>query len=807
MPLVCRVAINQIVQKIDRDYDYLLPSSFAAKVSPGMRVLVPFGKGNVLKKAMVFSVFESQECGDLKEVIRLLDETPMLDSTHLKLSEWMADQYFVTRYQAIRCMIPHGLDYKINEIFSLNPNCVNIPDEYQQLVSFFKEINKPIRRSDLPQQLKKLCLPAYRDGVLIEEIKSIRNIGDLKEKRIRRGRSVEEIELYLSELSTRYEKQRDLLSLFLDESDLTAKEALYYSGCGVSTVKTLSQKGLIEVYSETKQRVPYKTISRETNIDEIDLQTEQKKAYDGISNAFDTESTHLLFGVTGSGKTHVFMRLMDSLVSQGKSILMMVPEIALTPQMLDRFYRRYGDCVSVLHSGLSIGEKADEWKKIHSGKAKIVVGTRSAVFAPLKNIGLIILDEEHESTYKSETSPRFHARDIARFISHYEKIPVLLASATPSIESFYAAESGRYQLHTLSKRYNDVPLPTVDLIDMKELGCSEASKIFSDSLIEAMTSTFSKKEQVILFLNRRGMHSVVGCSSCGNVSKCPSCGVALTYHKQNQRLMCHYCGYNIKRFEQCPECKSDKLKMLGMGTQYVEEELKTLFPDIRILRMDMDTVDSYLSYGEKLSEFREGKYDIMLGTQMVAKGLDFPLVTLVGVLQADMSLYSDDFRANERTFHLLTQVCGRSGRSEKPGRAVIQTYCPDHRVIALSKEQNYLEFYSQELAFRKLVGYPPYCDVLLITAEGYSAGTVTGGINKIYRYLQKASLNEYSDIPLRLLSPVAPRIQMIRGKYRMQMFVKCRNSKKIRQLIKECRALDLDENVSVSYNMNPLQVF
>ena len=800
--------MDQIVEKIDRDYDYLLPMSFAANVLPGMRLLVPFGKGNVLKKAMVLSVFETQEeQSQLKEAIRILDEQPMLDSTHLKLAEWMANQYFVTRYQAIRCMMPRGLDYKINEIFALNPNVPEFSDEYAKLVAFMQQAGKAVRRNDFPPSLKKLCLSAYRDGILIEEIKSIRNIGDLKEKRIRRAKPIEELDQYLSELSDRFEKQRDLLALFLDEADLSAKEALYYSGCGASTVKTLSQKGLIEVYSETKQRIPYVTMNRTVSAEPIHLQPEQQKAVDEIAETFGKESTHLLYGITGSGKTHVFMSLMDRLVAQGKSVLMMVPEIALTPQMLERFYHRFGDCVSVLHSGLSIGEKADEWRKIHSGQAKIVVGTRSAVFAPLKNLGLIILDEEHESSYKSETSPRFHARDVARFISHYENIPILFASATPSIESYYAAERGQYMLHTLTKRYNDIPLPKVELIDMKDETISNRSALFSEPLIDSMQKTLENNEQMILFLNRRGMHSVVGCSSCGAVGKCPSCGIALTYHKPNDRLMCHYCGYNIKRFQQCPECKSEKIKMLGYGTQYVEEELKQLLPEIRILRMDVDTIDSYLSYGEKLADFRAGKYDVMLGTQMVAKGLDFPNVTLVGVLQADMSLYSDDFRANERTFHLLTQVCGRSGRSEKEGKAIIQTYCPDHRVIALSKEQNYTDFYHQELAFRKLVGYPPFCDVLLITVEGYSSNAVTKGIYSIYHHLQNASLNDYSDIPLRLLSPIAPRIQMIRGKYRMQMFVKCRNSKKLRNLIRECKDLDLQGDLSISFNINPIQVY
>lgn len=807
MALICRVFIDQIVQKIDRDYDYILPASMDSSVAPGVRVLVPFGNGNVLKKAMVISVFRGEHDPKLKAVVRVLDQKPVIDSIHMNLVEWMADQYFVTRYQALRCMIPRGLDYKINEVFALNPDCMEYPGEYADLVSFMQESGKAVRRSDFPSRLKRLCIPAFRDGVLIEEIHSIRNIGDLKEKKIRRAVSVETIDSYLAELDQRFDKQRDLMALFLEEPVLSAKDALYYAGCGPSTVKTLVKKGLIEVFSESKERIPYGAMERKVERSSIVLQKEQQVAYSEISSASDKTGTHLLYGVTGSGKTHVFMRLMDDMVDSGKSVLMMVPEIALTPQMLGKFYLRYGDCVSVLHSGLSIGEKADEWKKIHSGKAKIVVGTRSAIFAPMQNLGLIIMDEEHESTYKSETSPRFHTRDIARFLSHNLQIPLLLASATPSMESYYQAQRGIYKLHTMTTRYNNASLPEVKLIDMREEIIADGTKLVGETLKSALEATLAAKEQSILFLNRRGMHSVVGCSSCGAVAKCPSCGIALTFHKPNQRLMCHYCGYNIKRFYKCPECGSEHIKMLGLGTQYIEEDLHALFPEARVLRMDMDTVDSYLSYGDMLSSFREGKYDIMLGTQMVAKGLDFPSVTLVGVLQADMSLYSDDFRANERTFNLLTQVCGRSGRSEKPGKAIIQTYCPDHQVISLSKDQDYLQFYHQEIAFRKLVGYPPFCDVLLVLAEGHSARDVAEGISIVYRHLQMASVGEYSDIPLRLLSPVVPRIGMVRGRNRMQMLVKCKNSAKLRKLINECHALELPPGVQILFNMNPIQHF
>ncbi len=805
MSVECRVAIDQIVHKIDIDYTYRVPERFAEKLKPGMRVLVPFGKANQLKKAMVLSLDEGVGPDDLKELIRVLDDEPILSEVHLKLADWMAEQYFITRYQTYHSMIPRGLDYQINETFALRPELEDVPAAYAELVDFLKEKGSPVKRSDFPQKLKKLCLPAYRDGILIEEIKSIRNIGDLKEKKIRLAVSPDEAESYLAELDHRFEKQRDLLGIFLDEPVLSAKDALYYSGCGPSTVKTLQKKGLIEVFSESRERIPYREMERSVNREAICLEEEQETAYQRIADTFGQGKTHLLYGVTGSGKTHVFMRLMDDMIAAGRSVLMMVPEIALTPQMLDRFYGRYGDCVSVLHSGLTLGEKADEWRKIRRGQAKIVVGTRSAVFAPLTDPGLIIMDEEHESSYKSETIPRFHARDVARFLSHHLKVPLVLASATPAIESYFQAEKGNYQLHTMTKRYSNATLPEVRLVDMRTELITDGSKLISDELFEALGETYASGEQSILFLNRRGMHSVVGCSSCGEVAKCPGCGIALTYHKANYRLMCHYCGYNIKAYTSCPTCGSASLSMLGMGTQYVQEELQKLFPEIRILRMDVDTVDSYLSYGDLLSEFREGKYDVMLGTQMVAKGLDFPNVTLVGVLQADMSLYNNDFRANERTFDLLTQVCGRSGRSGRRGKAIIQTYCPEHPVIALSKDQDYLQFYAQEISFRRLANYPPFCDLLLVSVEGLSQKATAGAMAELYRFIDEKAGSDYSDIPLRLLSPVVPRVGTFKGKHRMQMLIKCKNAKKMRNLIREAQQLTMPYGIRVSYNMNPIQ--
>ena len=538
----------------------------------------------------------------------------------------------------------------------------------------------------------------------------------------------------------------------------------------------------------------------------IELNEEQQKVFDDIAaTLYAGRQTHLIHGITGSGKTHIYMKLMDEVLSVGKSVLFLVPEISLTPQTLSKFYGRYGEKVAVIHSGLSMGQRMDEWKKIKKADISLVVGTRSAVFAPINHLGLIIMDEEHEASYKSESAPKFHARDIARFLCARADIPLILGSATPSLESYRNAGLGKYKLHTLSVRFNTLPLPEVEMVDMRQEMQEGNASFLSKSLKEQLIQTIEKKQQAILFLNRRGAHTSVICQKCGYVLKCPSCGISMTYHSANNRCICHFCSYSIKMFETCPTCGDKHIRMSGYGTQLVEKQLCEVIPNARVLRMDMDTVGNYLSYQTMMSDFAQGKYDILLGTQMVAKGLNFPDVTLVGVLQADMSLYIDDFRAGERTFALLTQVCGRSGRSDKPGKAVIQSYCPEHEVLTFAKDQDYLSFYDYEIKFRKVIKYPPFCDLAMFTVNGTTHELTYIAAGALFKEFEKHAQSDFSDIPLRLLRPSVPRIAKVNDKYRMQMIVKCRNSERFRKLADICMDQIMSEyNVLVSVDINPL---
>ena len=497
----------------------------------------------------------------------------------------------------------------------------------------------------------------------------------------------------------------------------------------------------------------------------------------------DKPAGALLYGVTGSGKTSVFYHLINQVLKMGKTALLLVPEISLTPQMVNKFKAIFGDSIAVLHSSLSLGQRMDEFKRIKKGDAKIVIGTRSAVFAPLSNIGIIIMDEEGENTYKSETSPRYHARDVAIQRCGHNNCVLVMASATPSLESFYYAKIGRYKLFELKERYSKSNLPDVEIIDMQSEAEAGNNGLFSRQLIDSINENLEKKEQTILLLNRRGYNTYISCLECRQPIVCPNCSIPLTYHKKNDKLMCHYCGYTMDNTGRCPECGSDHLHTSGVGTQRVESELARLFPNARLLRMDADTTYSKYSYEENFKDFEQGKYDIMLGTQMIAKGLNFPNVTLVGVLSLDKALFTGDFRSYERTFYLITQVAGRSGRGDKPGAAYIQTFVPDHYVINLAAKQDYDEFYNEEIALRHALTYPPFCDICVI---GFSSDLESRAIkasNWFVDALKEYVREEKVKFPLRALGPAPCTLEMINKKYRYRLILKCKNTRDFRKMI------------------------
>ena len=802
MALCASVIIDDIVNKIDKLYDYAVPGIIEKNLKAGMRVVVPFSKSNIKKKALVVKLHDIVDISRLKFIDKIIDEDVVVNDMQMSLIRLLKSRYFVTYYNALRAMIPRGVDFKISEYYTCKSE---LAAHDSQLFEIFKKKSNHLKIDDIPNE-KRLAFNSFLSvGIIQKDILAKRNIGELTEKYLVSKLGCSDIIQYISQLDKRFEKQRDLLSVFLDCSEISQKDAMYYSGCGISTVRTLEKKGIISVVDKKLERNPYKDLKRTVESAPITLTDEQNNVYKAVCKDIGTFTTHLIHGVTGSGKTLLYMALIDKVISTGKSVIFMIPEISLTPQTLARFYSRYGELVSVVHSGLAPGERADEWKKIKNAQKSVVVGTRSAVFAPVNNPGIIIIDEEHESSYKSESAPRYHARDISRFICRLVGIPLVLGSATPSVESRFLAEKGVYKYHRLEKRFNNNPLPFANIIDMRTSFKEGNQSFLSEELRQAIDENLSRGEQTILFLNRRGAHTMVGCRSCGYVAKCDNCGIALTYHSANDRCMCHYCGYSIKMFDTCPACSSKHIKKLGIGTQLVNTELSDIFPNSKILRMDYDTVGSYVTYGNKLNAFKDGEYDIMLGTQMVAKGLDFPNVTLVGVLNADLSLYVDDFRANERTFSLLTQVCGRSGRAGKEGRAIIQTYSPDYEIIRFAKEQNYDKYYDFEINFRKAMNYPPFCDLVLFSISDRSEEAAYKNVQLLYRLINDMSNGEFTDIPVRMLYPTTPKIARFNDKYRYNLVIKSKVCNRLYEMLWKLTNY-FEENISsaLSVNVNPM---
>ncbi len=801
MALCVSVAIDDIVNKIDKLYDYYVPAHLCDDICPGIRVVVPFSNSNMLKKAIVLDVREQGDDLPLKWIIGIADNEPVINDLQIDLLNVLKSKYFITFAKAFKTIVPRSIDFKINQKFFATDKLVNVSES---LFDFFKKHPKGVTIDKIPSTLFKVFKESVDLGLVTKDV-SIKQKNKHTEKTIKLKIDKSLLELKIADLDKRFERQLDLMSLFLDYDEISYRDALYYSGCSDSTVKTLQKKGIIEIVETPVTKHPYKSIERKEEYTPIYLSDEQQQVIDSVSSEIDNYHTHLIYGVTGSGKTLVYMSLIDKMVNMGKSVIFMVPEISLTPQTLARFYSRYGEKVSVVHSGLAPAERADEWKKIKQSECSVIVGTRSAIFSPVNNLGTIIIDEEHEPSYKSESSPRFHARDIAKYICKKIDVPLILGSATPSVESFYLASKGIYKLHRLCKRYNNNPLPETEIIDMTRSERHGQQSFLSSELRDAIELNLSNNEQTILFLNRRGANTVVGCRSCGYVAKCPNCGISLTYHTANNRCMCHYCGHNIKIFSKCPECSSEHIKKLGLGTQLVFDEIQKLFPEARILRMDFDTVGSYLAYGEKLTDFKNGEYDIMLGTQMVAKGLDFPNVTLVGVINADLSLYIDDFRAGERTFSLLTQVCGRSGRAGKEGRALVQTYSPQNEIIRYAKEQDYDMYFDYEIKFRKALNYPPFCDIVRFTVSSKSQQQAYSDALFVYGKINELSKTEYNDIPIRLLNPTMPKIARFNEKYRYNIIAKSKSGKRLYQLIghiNDCFNSELSSELSV--NVNPL---
>lgn len=786
---IAQIALQDVIYPIDKLYDYYIPEELINEVNIGTRVVVPFGTINRKQKGIVLKIKDETEHKTIKPILMVVENVSVLSDEFIKLAEFMKERCFCTYYEAIRAMLPSGLNFKITEILSINKQ---IYDELKSFDELSEEIINYINNNDrtTKENISQIFLgngekklkDLIKKGIVNTNPSLHRKTKDATSKTVSVNVSNDELSEYIRRNSAKFPKHIEVLNLLIENSDMAEKEILYMTGANVSTINTLYKRGIINIYEEEVFRRPEKYLIE--NECEFSLSPEQENAYLNIKeNQKNGFNVTVLNGVTGSGKTHIFIKLTDDIISEGKAVIYLVPEISLTSQILNRFYSRYLDKVAVLHSALSLGERLDEWKRIKNGTAQIVIGTRSAIFAPVNNLGLIIIDEEQEHTYKSEMSPRYNTKDIARFRCSYNKAGLILSSATPSIESYNNAVNGKYKLAELNGRYNNNPLPNVLVVDMRAELKNGNSGTISDRLREEITKNLQKGQQCILFINRRGFNSFVSCRSCGFVAVCPNCNISLTYHSKNNRLLCHYCGYSTDNPSICPECKVASIRYFGSGTQRIESELEILFPSAKILRMDADTTIRKSSHSKIINDFSKGEYDILVGTQMVTKGLDFPNVTLVGVVAADLSLYCDDFKANEKTFDLITQVIGRAGRGENLGRAIIQTYTPENKILNLAFTQNYKEFFKQEIALRKSLVYPPFCDICQLIFDGQDEQEVSKAANRFAERLKILISTKFKKVPVIGLGPNPAVIAKINNKYRYKLLLKCRNDKAFRELI------------------------
>ncbi len=801
--LTAQIALDGATFAFDRLYTYIIPPELQGRACPGMRVTVPFGKGNLKKQGMIFRL-ETAELKGLKPILSVTDNAPVLSGEMLGLCEYMRENYFCTYYEAVHAALPAGMSFKLISFYSANEEFSlfsSLDGTEREIFEYLK--TKGEKDADALKRrfgvTDGLLVNLSEKQALILSREPKRRLGDANEKWVRLAVPFDELEGI-----TLTKRQREIAELVGGTDGISVKEIKYFTGVSQSVIDGLISREVLISFEKRVFRTERKGVTVSENA-EITLTEEQQTAFDGLISKYNEQNGNisLLYGITGSGKTQVFLKLADEVSSKGRGVIVMVPEIALTPQMLRIFTERYGEKVAVFHSAMSQGARMDEWERVRSGKALIALGTRSAVFAPFNNLGLIIIDEEQEHTYKSEQSPRFHARELAAFRTRYNKGLLCLASATPSVESFTAASKGKYSLYKLTKRYGGAVLPEVETVDMKKEILSGNSSPISRRLYEAVNETLDNKKQVILLLNRRGHNTYISCPECGYVMTCPNCSISLTYHSANHRLMCHYCGYSVLADTKCPECGSSHMKFLGAGTQRLEEEIKNLFPKARVLRVDADSTLARESYSEYLNAFGAGEYDILLGTQMVAKGLDFPNVTLVGVLGADSAAFSEDYRSFERTFSLLTQVVGRAGRGENAGLAIVQSINPDSELIGLAAKQDYEGFYESEIMTRRLMIYPPYCDICVVWARSGERKNAETAINGIFGKIKEMINGEYKDVKLIILGPAPAAVPVVNGKYRYRMIIKCKNSRRFREMLRRTLEIKRPSDTAVIVDMNP----
>ena len=786
-----KVAVSAAPYSIDKPYSYLVPESLAAAAVPGVRVMVPFGRGNKESEGLILARVQEPKLPGSKALRQVLDPEPVLDKAGIDLALWMRGRYFCTVFEAVKTILPAGLWYGLREIWSLamapetaRSAAVGIPGAWQVLDLLEKQGGKAdirVLRDALGDGAEKPLKTMKKAEILACETGAKRKIADKSHRMVELAVNTEDA-YALTEPKRRSAPARYEVVNFLATAGRTpAAEVSYYTGASARTLKAMEKAGLIAFSEEEELRVP--SLDDVEPGPEIVLNEEQQRAFEEILGRVQAAkpSVTLLHGVTGSGKTQVYLRLVQETLALGKTAMVLVPEIVLTPQMMRKFSSYFGSRVAMLHSSLKMTERYDQWKRIRRGEVDVVLGTRSALFAPLKNLGLVIMDEEQEGSYQSENVPRYDAREVAKYLCVREKAALVFGSATPTVETAWAAEQGSYQKALLRRRYNENALPEVLIADLRQEILNGNPGLISTPLRQELEKNLAAGEQSILFLNRRGSSRMLLCGECGYVPQCPRCSTAMTYHSANGRLMCHYCGHSEPAADTCPEC-GGWMKHVGAGTQKVEEELRELFPEAGILRMDADTTAG--GHEEILQTFERERVPILLGTQMVAKGLDFENVTLVGVLSADISLYVDNYRAAERTFSLLTQVVGRAGRGGKTGRAVIQTYTPGNDVIRCAARQDYDAFYESEIRMRRLRRYPPFADLFTVTVSGTEEGRVLRAAVSVRETLRQLCRRpELAAGEPEVLGPAPAPVVKVNNRFRYRCTLVGKNDKATREML------------------------
>jgi len=794
--LLAEIIVDVPTMQTDQPFTYYVPDKLAEVIEVGMRVEVPFGNSDRHVQGFVTGLLDTEAKTNLKPIIRTLDLAPVLNQELLQLADYMKETTFAFKITCFQTMLPSVMKAEYQKKFVLI-------DRNHPVHTYFSESEslawQEVESLGLLNQFKKL-----RAENVVELQYVVKNKN--KVKTIRYVKSLINPDQLLSVIETikkTAKRQKQLVELLVEHP---TQPISFYKEQGLTT--SILNQGVDNgwlVFEEVEAyRDPYKHRTFEQT-HSLALNNEQQQAVETILSSATQEKSDvfLLEGITGSGKTEVYLQTIASLLAQGKTAMMLVPEIALTPQMVERFKSRFGEAVAVLHSGLSYGEKYDEWRKIERKEAQVVVGARSAIFAPLENIGVIIIDEEHEASYKQEEAPRYQARDLAIWRGKYHHCPVILGSATPSLESRARAQKKVYHLLHLSQRANpNATLPSVQVVDLKDEFVQKNTSTFSRILQEKISDRLAKKEQIVLLLNRRGYSSFVMCRDCGHVLPCPNCDISLTLHMDTKTMRCHYCGHDEAIPHRCPDCGGNKIRYYGTGTQKVEEELQALFPEARIVRMDVDTTRRKGAHEKILQTFGEQKADILLGTQMIAKGLDFPNITLVGVLNADTALNLPDFRSSERTFQLLTQVSGRAGRAEKAGEVIIQTFNPDHHAIVLAQAQDYEQFYQKEMQMRHQSGYPPYYFTVKISCSHPEEQVVA---KKMFQIAQKVrqTLSPQSI----LLGPIPSGVARVKNRYHYQLIIKYKKEPLLQGLLREIleeSQKDQRKNLYVSIDNEPL---